>query len=121
MAPEDNPADEVQPTREEYEAYEREAYERRKRDEPRTLKELAKEALDIQNASNLSGLVHGWSRSVKELRFRLAEIGVTDTEAINRHPINQLWADKLADLSRSRGAAAGVKAMVECMKLAEGP
>lgn len=67
-----------------------------------TLQELAKEALDIQDGSNLSGLVQGWARSIITLRRLLEAAGVHDTDKINQHPINKLWADKLADLSRSK-------------------
>jgi hypothetical protein len=62
----------------------------------RTLSELAQEALDVQNACNLSGVVHGWSRAISDLRKLMP---TADTEAINRHPINKLWADKVADLA----------------------
>jgi uncharacterized protein (DUF2235 family) len=61
----------------------------------RTLKELAQEAIDIQNASNLSGLIHGWSRAITELRTYYPSAG---TDEINRHPINKLWAAKILDL-----------------------
>lgn len=86
---------------------------------PRTLAELAQESLDIQTASNLSGLVHGWSRSISELRVRLEESGITDTDAINQHPINKLWADKVADLTRSRGDADFSRAYSFCERLAK--
>lgn len=68
----------------------------------RTLQELAKEAMDIQDACNLHGLVQGWARSVKELKKLLEAAGITNTDQINQHPINKMWADKLADLSKSR-------------------
>jgi len=59
------------------------------------LKELAQEALDVQNACNLSGVVHGWSRSISQLRLLLPNAG---TDEINNHPINVLWCDKCASL-----------------------
>lgn len=62
----------------------------------RTLTDLAREAIQIQDASNLSGLVHGWSRSVSRLRELLPDNG---TDVINRHPISQLWAAKLHELA----------------------
>lgn len=63
---------------------------------PRTLAELAAEAIQIQDASNLSGLVHGWSRAVGELRLLMPSAG---TDTINRHPINKMWAFKLYSLA----------------------
>lgn len=83
----------------------------------RTLAELAKEALEIQDGSNVSGLVLGWSRAVMELRKRLEERGITDTSEINQHSINKLWADKLHDLTRTREALAFSAAMDECHRL----
>jgi hypothetical protein len=62
----------------------------------RTLAELAKEALDIQWGSNLGGLVLGWGRTVQRLRELCPDL---DTEQLNHHPVNVLWADKLADLA----------------------
>jgi len=65
----------------------------------RTLGELAKEAIDIQDAVNLGGLVHGWSKAVTGLRACLPD---ADTERINQHPINVLWALKLLSLALGR-------------------
>lgn len=67
----------------------------------RTLAQLAQEALDIQNACNLTGLVHGFSRSLRRLRDLEPDKG---TDYYNQHPIVLLWVDKLQDLSRSTTA-----------------
>lgn len=69
-------------------------------DDNRSLKDLAKEVLAVQDACNLSGVVHSWSRSMTRLRQLLADQG---TSAINTHPINQLWADKVAHLTGTQG------------------
>jgi hypothetical protein len=62
----------------------------------RTLKDLATEALQVQDACNLSGVVLSWSKAIRELR----EIMPTaSTDTINRHPINKMWASKVADLT----------------------
>ena len=63
---------------------------------PRTIQELAQEALDVQNACNLSGVVHGFSRAITELRELSPDKGTT---WINEHPICVLWADKIAHLT----------------------
>jgi hypothetical protein len=62
----------------------------------RTLKQLAQEALDVQDASNLSGIVHSFSRAISRLRELMPTASTRD---INRHPICLLWIDKLVDLS----------------------
>lgn len=64
----------------------------------RTLRELAKEALDVQDACNLSGVVHGWSRAITRLRELLGRVG---TDELNSHPINVMWSDKCAHLTGS--------------------
>lgn len=62
----------------------------------RTIKELAKEALDVQDACNLSGVVHAFSRAITDLRANLPNAG---TDEINRHPVCVLWADKIRSLT----------------------
>lgn len=67
----------------------------------RTVKELAQEAIDIQNACNPLGLSKGYARALQELRWALEVEGKeNDTDAIKLHPINRLWLDKLCDLAR---------------------
>ena len=65
-------------------------------EDQRTIGDLAREALDVQDACNLSGVVHSWSRSIKRLRELCPTAG---TEQINKSPINKLWADKVAHLT----------------------
>jgi hypothetical protein len=62
----------------------------------RTLAQLAQEALTVQDACNLSGVVHGWSRSISRLRELLPGAG---TNEINRHPISQMWAYKIYEMT----------------------
>lgn len=65
----------------------------------RCMKELAKEALDVQNACNLSGVVHSFSRAIGDLREIARLEKWESTDKINRHPICILFADKIASLS----------------------
>jgi hypothetical protein len=66
-----------------------------------TLQELAQRALDMQNAVNMSGLLHSWYQDCCRLKAILRDIPGYHftTEKANRHPIMQLWAAKLADLA----------------------
>ena len=64
----------------------------------RTMKDLAREAIEVQNACNLSGVVHGFSRAVTDLRRLRPDAG---TDALNAHPICVLWASKIEDLTRA--------------------
>lgn len=65
---------------------------------PRTIKELCSEALAVQDACNLSGVVHSFSRVMTDLRANLPNAG---TEAINRHAVSVLFASKIASLTGS--------------------
>lgn len=64
----------------------------------KTMQQLAQEAIDIQDACNAGGLVHGWSRSMSDLQDHLRN--GAGTRDVNEHPITKLWASKLHDLAR---------------------
>lgn len=64
---------------------------------PRSLADLAAEAIQIQDGSNLSGLVHGFERALSELRCHLPDLS---TAEINKHPIICMWVEKLYDLTQ---------------------
>lgn len=67
----------------------------------RTVKELAKEALDIQDGCNPLGLSKGYARALQDLRYALTAEGLeSGTDVMRYHPINRLWLDKLCDLAR---------------------
>jgi hypothetical protein len=63
----------------------------------RTMKDLAKEALDIQSACNLSGIVHSFSRALVDLR-EIARAEKWEC-TVNRHHVAVLFADKIAALT----------------------
>ncbi len=60
----------------------------------RTLKELAVEALQIQNACNGIALANGFARAMKELNAH-----VKGSDELITHPITKLWIDKFASLA----------------------
>lgn len=67
---------------------------------PRTLKQLADECLQIQDACNVVGLSKGYARAIQDLVEELRRKGLpNDTEAVSKHPINRWWLDKLCSLS----------------------
>lgn len=81
----------------------------------RTLKELAREAIGVQDASNLSGVVHSFSRAITDLR----EHGY-DSATLNNHPITRLWVSKLAYLSDMQGDEPNFRASYDwCCTIAE--
>ena len=57
------------------------------------IKELAQEALDLQNACNLCGLAQTFAKRMIEL------IAMGDTDETNRHFIVTLWLDKFNSLN----------------------
>jgi hypothetical protein len=58
------------------------------------MKDLANEAINVQDACNLSGVAHGFSRAMSDLCGH----GL-DTDARNTHPVAILWSDKIAHLT----------------------
>jgi len=55
------------------------------------------DAIIVQDACNLSGVVHAFSRHMETL----FDMGITDTDARNRHPISVLFSSKIASLTGS--------------------
>ena len=65
----------------------------------KTLQELANEALQIQDACNLSGVVHSFHRVISEV-WENARAQGKGTDWVNRHPIVRAYVSKLVMLSR---------------------
>ena len=86
----------------------------------RTMAELAQEALDIQNACNLSGVVHSFHRSMARLYELLREtnpVGLS-TSMIRIHPICIMFSGKIASLTNSDNVTVFSKALDDCSDLA---
>lgn len=83
----------------------------------KTLKELAIDAMKVQDACNLWGVINGFNRALGDLD----ELCNGTTERDN-HPIAKLWADKVAHLTGTQtiGNDSVDRAYSECHKLAEG-
>jgi len=60
----------------------------------KTIYELAKDAYDVQNACNLSGVVLSFAKAIVDLRQH-----TQGTDATNNHCVSVLWADKIAQLT----------------------
>ena len=92
--------------------------------QPKTIQELARDAITVQDASNILGLARSFGLEVlPDLRKALETAGVYGNDAINEHPVTRLWASKLHDLANM-----GVSdlpryraALEECQRLAAGP
>lgn len=81
----------------------------------RTLRELAKEAIDIQDACNVSALVFGWARCMERFNELFHKC---DGDFRNTHPINVMWSDKLASLTGAQYGGLYAEKYAECQKLA---
>jgi hypothetical protein len=60
----------------------------------KTMKDLAKEALAVQDACNLSGVAQGFARAMLDLRDH-----VTGSKESAGHCITIVWLDKLNSLA----------------------
>lgn len=63
---------------------------------------LAKEALAVQDAVNLSGVVHSYSHAMSKL-WKLADARKVGSDWVNHHPVAQAFADKCASLAGVQG------------------
>ena len=59
------------------------------------MKELAQEALDVQNASNILGITRSFHEAVCDMRRN----GLS-SEEIETHPITAMWVWKISSMTR---------------------
>ena len=64
----------------------------------KTEAELAREALQVQDACNLSGVVRTFARVTADL-WVIANSKNEGTEWVNRHPVSRAFADKIISMS----------------------
>jgi hypothetical protein len=65
----------------------------------RSERELIKEAIQVQDACNLSGVVNSFSRALSRLWTIAREEGGKGTDWINTHRVSRLYADKIQSLA----------------------
>ena len=63
------------------------------------IRQLANEAISIQDACNLLGLSKRFPVAIQELADALRSAGRYGTDEISRHPVTKAWVDKLQTLS----------------------
>jgi hypothetical protein len=81
----------------------------------KTIKQLAQSALDVQSASNISGVLHSYTQAMVVLRSEMQS-----TVDVNQHPISRLYASQvhfLAGMGLSNPDAYA-EAYAECERLA---
>ncbi len=75
-------------------------------------------ALESQNACNLSGIVHSFSKVITKIHNEAREKG-EGTEYVNTHPICRLYAEQIAYLSGSGNDVANTGSWYEAYKACE--
>lgn len=65
------------------------------------MRRLADDALNVQMACNLSGIVHSFSKAMTTLREIAREEGWESTDKLNTHPVAILYSSKIASLTGS--------------------
>lgn len=89
-----------------------------------TLQEAARDALQVQDACNVSGVVHGFARAMEavmdDCRNGYACMsGITGTDAARHHPVTVLFMDKLNDMcGRELSQIEYCEAYEKCSKMA---
>ena len=65
---------------------------------------IYRNALDVQSASNLSGVVLQFARDMKRINEEARATG-GGTDQVNRHPVCRLYAEQIAWLTGAGGCA----------------
>ena len=74
------------------------------------LKELAKEAYAVQNACNLSGVVHSMAAAMSDL-WEIARSENKGTDWVNNHPITRAYVSKLVSLAACEEIGTQIEAL----------
>jgi hypothetical protein len=61
--------------------------------------DLARDAYNVQNACNLSGVIHSFAHVIVRVRTLLESEGKGGTDAVNQHPVCVMYADKIGHLT----------------------
>jgi hypothetical protein len=84
-----------------------------------TYQELAQQALNVQDACNLSGVAHAFSSAMDVLWAEARKRG-EGTDWINHHPIVSLFIDKLESLNHGGNHNTVITAYQQVGEIADG-
>lgn len=83
------------------------------------LQRAATDALQCQNACNLSGVVHSWAEHLDALWAKAHDLG-RGTDWVNTHPVNVLFASKVSALTGGDSGHRYFDAEDACRRIAKG-
>jgi len=83
-----------------------------------SIEDAANQALEVQNATNLSGVAHSFAEVLSFALWPEARELGQGTDWVNTHPISKLFVSKLVDLSEYQDATYG-KMYCEVKELAK--
>lgn len=86
----------------------------------KSMQELCRGAIQVQDACNLSGVVHAFSTAITDLRAHLSSQPDFSTDKLNQHPVAVMYASKIASLTGCENGMAFAHAYSECEDIAEG-
>jgi len=89
------------------------------RADTRTLVQLAREALDVQNACNPLGISRSFAKAMLRLSALLEAEGKGGTRALCEHPIAVAWAHKIMDLHYANFGLTASEAFEDLEKLVQ--
>lgn len=80
----------------------------------RPMKEIAEEAIEIQNVVNLTAVVRCFMKAIEEVRLHLRAEGKEGTDAVNMHPVCLMYSSKIASLTYSESPTEFARAYDWC-------
>lgn len=86
-----------------------------------SIQQVAKNAIEIQNAVNLIAVVHNFHQAIESIRVHARANGkILSTQELWAHPICVLYSSKIASLTQSDSATVFSKAYEACMDMCGG-
>jgi hypothetical protein len=67
----------------------------------RTMQDLVRNALQVQDACNMSGIARSFALDVARLRILIEGMPGFNSDMLSRHPVCVMWSSKIASLTGS--------------------
>lgn len=83
----------------------------------RTIYDLVRNALQVQDACNLSGVVRSFAQDISRLRTLTDKQPGFSTDKLNHHPVCVMYSSKIASLTRSEVGSQFSRAYTWCQEM----